>query len=72
MESTPRKATLGGMCEIASGVQGEGSEFLEIASVLDRDLYKWRARHFGIARKYLPPETVGTGNEGVPYLNAKF
>jgi Tryptophan 2,3-dioxygenase len=68
----PKEATLVGMCEIANDEGAEGSEFLKIAEMFDRNLYKWRARHFGIARKYLPPDSVGTGNEGIPYLDANF
>jgi tryptophan 2,3-dioxygenase len=68
----PNDATLVGMCEIARQQQSEGSDFIEIAEILDRDLYKWRARHFGIARKYLPPNVIGTGNEGTPYLAANY
>jgi tryptophan 2,3-dioxygenase len=50
----------------------EAAEFVAAAEALDRDLHKWRARHLGIARKYLPRDAVGTGNEGIGYLEATY
>ncbi|MCC8977594.1 hypothetical protein [Bradyrhizobium acaciae] len=39
---------------------------------LDRSLQSWRNLHLGIARRYLPEGTVGTGEEGVTYLEKHF
>lgn len=39
---------------------------------LDRSLQSWRNIHLGIARKYLPKGTVGTGEEGVTYLERHY
>ncbi|CAN1551867.1 hypothetical protein MCEMSEM23_02219 [Rhabdaerophilaceae bacterium] len=68
----PKEATLQGLCELAGKSGGDALEFIEIAESLDKDLLKWRSRHLGIARKYLPKEAVGTGNEGVSYLEKNF
>jgi hypothetical protein len=68
----PRDATLAGMCEIAKTAGDHGNEFLEVAGLLDQDLLSWRTKHISIARQYLPPESKGTGNEGIPYLAANF
>lgn len=35
-------------------------------------LLQWRTKHLGIARRYLPPSTKGTGDEGVPYLESNY
>ena len=64
----PAEATLRGMCEIAKEVPQAGAEFVNVAEMLDHDLYQWRTKHYGVARRYLPPDSIGTGNEGVPYL----
>src|SRR5690606_33028395 len=66
-----QEATIRGLLEIEGSSPG-GAEFLSAANLLERDLYKWRAKHFGIARKYLPPTDVGTGEEGVAYLEKTF
>jgi tryptophan 2,3-dioxygenase len=68
----PEEATLAGMCAAARIAGTDGEEFLEIASHLDRDLFQWRAKHLGIARRYLPASSPGTGNEGVSYLEANY
>lgn len=39
---------------------------------LQRHLFAWRSKHFGIATRYLPKDVAGTGEEGVPYLKATF
>ncbi|WP_342723950.1 hypothetical protein AAFG07_33400 [Bradyrhizobium sp. B097] len=39
---------------------------------LDRSLQSWRNVHLGIARRYLPKETVGTGEQGIGYLQKHF
>lgn len=37
---------------------------------IDRDMLAWRSKHLGIARRYLPREAQGTGDEGIPYLES--
>ena len=68
----PKESTLNGLYELAHDSGGGASEFRDVADMLDRDLYQWRSRHYGIARRYLPVEAVGTGNEGVSYLAENF
>ena len=68
----PNEAVLKNMLDLAKGGGAPGSEFGDVAKMLDRDLLQWRSRHYGIARKYLPPDTRGTGSEGIPYLAATF
>lgn len=48
----------------------EQASLLSQIEELDRLLHMWRSKHLGIARKYLPPDAKGTGDEGVPYLEA--
>jgi tryptophan 2,3-dioxygenase len=67
----PKEATLAGLCELAQSTK-RSDEFISVAEMLDRDLLQWRSRHFGIARRYLPPEAVGTGSEGISYLANNF
>src|SRR5262249_9700604 len=66
----PEEATLKGLCKLAQRMGN--TEFKSVAEMLHRDLYQWRSRHLGIARRYLPPEAVGTGSEGISYLVANF
>jgi tryptophan 2,3-dioxygenase len=68
----PDEATMPGLCSLADKCGGIAAEFVLIARQLDRDLYKWRSRHYGIARKYLPKNATGTGNEGTSYLAGNF
>ena len=39
---------------------------------LRQNLFQWRARHLGIARRFLPKGVAGTGNEGFSYLVETF
>lgn len=68
----PDEASLPSLCRVAQGAGPEAHEFIDVCEILDRDLLQWRTKHYGIARKYLPAEAIGTGNEGVAYLAANF
>ncbi|NPT61654.1 hypothetical protein [Paraburkholderia elongata] len=65
----PRSHTLSGLAEDLSEKKGDSAiTILSLISELDRQLLMWRSKHLGIARKYLPRETKGTGEEGILYL----
>jgi DNA/RNA-binding domain of Phe-tRNA-synthetase-like protein len=63
-----------GLSGLASALRSRESEksegLLTQIEELDRLLHMWRAKHLGIARRYLPPDTRGTGDEGVSYLES--
>lgn len=65
----PEEFTLAGLIESLED-NGRGSIQIlgSLISELDRLLLMWRSKHLGIARKYLPAEAKGTGDEGVSYL----
>jgi tryptophan 2,3-dioxygenase len=49
----------------------DGSAARDEAHRLDREMYRWRASHYGVARRYLPPEASGTGGTaGAAYLKS--
>ncbi len=65
----PEEVTLVGLCRAAArpNVVG-GRDFIDAAMDLDQHLFQWRNKHFGIAKRYLPMDAVGTGSEGISYL----
>jgi tryptophan 2,3-dioxygenase len=67
------KATLPGLLQALNTTTFEhrDSVYAELYR-LDRSLQSWRNIHLGVAREYLPPETVGTGEQGVHYLQKHF
>lgn len=72
--SPPPDATLAGLVA-AVGQSPTSSEMRAIeqnAFKLDGALQSWRNVHLGIARQYLPKDAQGTGNQGVPYLEASY
>lgn len=70
----PNDITLSGMVATARMTKDSAAavDFLTVAEQLDRDLYQWRSKHFGVALKYLPEDARGTGDEGIPYLRANY
>lgn len=47
------------------------SAVIDAAARLDAEMHRWRGKHYGVAVKYLPPETEGTGGtSGAAYLRA--
>jgi len=51
----------------------DGAAAIEEALKLDREMYRWRAAHYGVARRYLPAETAGTGGTaGAAYLKGFY
>ncbi|KRQ96805.1 hypothetical protein CP49_33175 [Bradyrhizobium valentinum] len=67
------EATLGGLLASVEQSQLETASNLRAELFrLDRSLQSWRNIHLGIARSYLPEGTVGTGEEGVTYLEKHF
>lgn len=68
--SPPEYANLVELAQHARTQGAEADDLIDAIYVLDRDLLKWRSRHLGIARKYLPRVAVGTGDAGVAYLEA--
>ncbi|WP_453967340.1 hypothetical protein [Bradyrhizobium elkanii] len=69
----PPEATLSGLAQALaeSEIEGASSMMAEIYR-LDRSLQSWRNLHLGIARDYLPKEAVGTGEQGVSYLEKHY
>src|SRR4051794_30505038 len=66
---SPENVTLKHIIAQLKTVPSEFQESLtEQVNILDRNLRSWRNTHLGIARTYLAPGIVGTGNQGVQYL----
>lgn len=68
----PAAANLPGLIAAAQAAGPAGEDFVQAALDLEADLFTWRTKHFGVARRYLPEDTVGTGNEGIPYLKETY
>ncbi|GGV70982.1 hypothetical protein [Streptomyces griseoloalbus] len=56
-------------------VPGEaaGRHVLDAAHRLDQELYAWRKIHYGVAVRYLPQQSTGSGGtSGAPYLRSFY
>ncbi|MFE2285348.1 hypothetical protein ACFXDJ_14375 [Streptomyces sp. NPDC059443] len=50
-----------------------GRRVLDAAHRLDQELFAWRKIHYGVALRYLPTETTGSGGtSGAPYLRSFY
>ncbi|MGG8406918.1 hypothetical protein ACM614_10010, partial [Streptomyces sp. 12297] len=53
--------------------EATGRQVLDAAHRLDEELYAWRKIHYGVALRYLPAETTGSGGtSGAPYLRSFY
>lgn len=53
--------------------EAAGRRVLDAAHRLDQELYAWRKIHYGVAVRYLPPQTTGSGGtSGAPYLRSFY
>jgi tryptophan 2,3-dioxygenase len=51
----------------------DGQAVVEEARRIDRELFRWRASHYGVARRYLPEAGMGTGGTaGAAYLKTFY
>ena len=65
--SIDKKFTLAGISASAKRRKNQ-QEVQNAVERIQKTLLMWRAKHLGIAKKYLPEDATGTGEEGVPYL----